>query len=92
MFTVPQIQTFVEVALCGSFTDTAKRKGVSQGAVSTMIGKLEENLGTELFFRNGARCSLTKAGETFLPYAIAIAENTEQGRQAVDALRSQAKR
>jgi len=92
MFTIAQIQTFVQIAQCGSFTDTAKRKGISQGAVSSMIAKLEENLGAELFFRDGARCSLTRAGTTFLPYAIEVVENVDKGVEAIKALRSYAKK
>lgn len=53
MFTLPQIQIFVAIAEIGSFTETAKQKGVTQGAASTMIGKLEQNLDAELFFRDG---------------------------------------
>ncbi len=44
-------------------------RGLSQGAISQQIQKLEAQLGVRLIERDSAGCSLTYEGRVFLPYA-----------------------
>jgi len=66
------IRCFVAVSDAQSFTGASKRLSRSQSAVSTRVQRLEELLGTELFFRNSRQVRLTAAGEQFLNYAIGL--------------------
>ncbi|WP_347265886.1 LysR family transcriptional regulator [Paracoccus sp. (in: a-proteobacteria)] len=64
-----QFRAFVAVAECGQFTRAAERLGLSQSAVSTLIGQLEENLGLRLFDRHTRLLRLTAAGSEALAVA-----------------------
>lgn len=90
MFTAVQLQTFVDAAESGSFAVTAAKRGVSPGAISNGIKYLETKLDAELFFRDGVKIKLTKAGEVFLPHAKRILEKTDAAIKAVHQVRSQA--
>ncbi|WP_219993107.1 LysR family transcriptional regulator [Chromohalobacter israelensis] len=48
-----------------SFTDAAERLGISKSAVGKSIARLEERLGTQLFYRSSRRISLTADGEAY---------------------------
>ena len=56
-------KAFFYVATYSSFSDAAKALYVSQSAVSQTIRKLEDELSTTLFVRNGQRIVLTPSGE-----------------------------
>lgn len=58
-----QLEYFVSVVECNSFTQAAKRCYVSQSAVSQQIRALEDELGHTLLERQGKRFTLTPAGE-----------------------------
>lgn len=58
-----QIQYFVAVVDCGSFTEAAEQCYISQSAVSQQIQALEKELGVSLLIRKKRRFSLTPAGE-----------------------------
>lgn len=60
-----QIQYFVAVVDCGSFTEAAEQCYISQSAVSQQIQALEKELGVSLLIRKKRRFSLTPAGEYF---------------------------
>lgn len=63
-----QIQYFLTVTECGSFTDAAEHLFVSQPAVSKQIRLLEKELGHQLFSRNSKTILPTRAGETFYDF------------------------
>jgi DNA-binding transcriptional LysR family regulator len=67
-----QLRYFSSVAETGSFTRGASREHVSQPSLSQQIGKLEQEVGTELFVRLGHSIKLTRAGKAFLPKAKSI--------------------
>ena len=54
------------VARTGSVTAAAASLGVTQGAVSQRVTRLEGRLGTAFFSRKSGRLSLTEAGEALL--------------------------
>lgn len=57
------------VAESRNFTRAAEATHVVQSALSQQIGKLERELGVDLFSRSSRRVELTAAGEAFLPWA-----------------------
>jgi len=71
------------IATHGSFTEAARRAGLSQPALSASIARLEEEMGARLFFRGAGGTRLTAAGEALLPRARAALAAVEDGRRAV---------
>lgn len=63
------LRTFVEIADCGNLTLAASRLNRSQSAISVQIRKLETELKTSLFVREGKGMSLSANGEKLLPAA-----------------------
>jgi len=59
-------KTFYDVAKCGSISKAAKETFSSQPAISKAIKKLEEELGTQLFYRNLNGVELTEKGKELL--------------------------
>ncbi len=57
------LQVFEAAARCGSFTAAGGELGITQSGVSRQVSDLEATLGVALFLRNGARLSVTPAGE-----------------------------
>lgn len=58
------LRTFRTLAQATNFSETGRRLGLSQSAVSRHIRALEEMLGVRLFERLGRRAVLTSAGRT----------------------------
>jgi DNA-binding transcriptional LysR family regulator len=56
------LSVFVEVASCASFSKAARALGTTTATVSRSIGKLEQELGSELLHRSTRRVSLSTAG------------------------------
>lgn len=63
MDTLALLPTFNAVADTGSFTEAARRLGLSRSAVSMQVSALEQQLGVTLFNRTTRAVSLTGAGE-----------------------------
>lgn len=59
---------FYEVAKYGSFSKTAEFTYTTQSAISKSIKKLEEELDTQLFYRNSNGIELTEEGRELLFY------------------------
>ena len=57
--------TLDAVARLGSFSAAANELNLTQGAISRQIQSLEEQLGTQLFLRNGRGVIPTQRGENF---------------------------
>jgi DNA-binding transcriptional LysR family regulator len=64
-------------------TRAAAKLNRVQSNVTTRIKQLEEQLGTDLFIRDGRRLVLTPAGETLLPYAERLLALADEARHAV---------
>lgn len=60
------LRTFVEIANCGNLTLAASRLNRSQSAISVQIRKLENELKTSLFVRDGKGMTLSQNGEMLL--------------------------
>ena len=67
-----QLATFDAVARLGSVSRAAEELHLTQPAVSTQIGLLEESAGTPLLARSGRGVRLTDAGELLAGYAARI--------------------
>ncbi len=78
------LQYFWGVAKDGNLTRTAARLRVSPSALSTQIRHLEDELGVQLFERQGRTLKLTEAGRMALGYAEDI---FARGRELVATLR-----
>jgi DNA-binding transcriptional LysR family regulator len=63
------IQIFVEVANCGSFSKAAAKLALTPSAVSISIQKLESALGTRLLTRTTRQLQLTSDGQAFFERA-----------------------
>lgn len=59
------LQAFETAARLDSFTAAAEELELTQSAVSRQIGKLEEILGSPLFYRERQKVHLTLAGESY---------------------------
>lgn len=66
---------FYEVALNESISSASKKLIITQSAVSKSIKKLEEELNTELFYRNSKGVKLTDKGKELLFYVEAAFNN-----------------
>jgi DNA-binding transcriptional LysR family regulator len=64
-----QLETFMVLARCGSFTRAAAELHLSQPAVSRHIQKLEQELGVTLLTRRRGRVELSQAGDRVRSYA-----------------------
>lgn len=66
------LRSFVLAENLGSFSAAALALHCSQSALSLRIKKLEEQLGSDLFYRNYHNLRLTSHGTLLLPEAIAV--------------------
>lgn len=66
------LRYFWAVAKVGNLTRAAEQLNVSQSALSIQIRKLEEQLGQDLFDRQGRRLILTEVGKITLDHADTI--------------------
>jgi len=62
---------------------------VVQSALSASVGRLEKELGVELFDRSKRQIALTPAGRVFLDHAREVMHAAHRARTAVDAFRDQ---
>jgi DNA-binding transcriptional LysR family regulator len=81
-----QVEHFLAVARCGSFTAAAQEVHVVQSALSASIRKLEAELGLPLFERTTRRVELTEAGRAMLPPAHRILADVIAARGEVTAV------
>lgn len=75
--------TFIVLAECRNFNQTARRLSVVQSTVSSRIKLLEDELGCQLCKRDKQGVSLTKIGEEFLDYAIKMVEMEEYLKEKI---------
>ncbi|QIS14500.1 LysR family transcriptional regulator [Nocardia arthritidis] len=78
-----QLEYFVAIVEHGGFTHAARALRVAQPSLSRAIGKLEKELGVELFHRVGRSAVLSNAGEL-------MADRARQVLRDLDALRAAA--
>ncbi len=81
--TLDELNAFVTVAEAGGFTKASTILHRSQPAISRRIEMLEKSVGTALFERNGRHISLTRAGQSLLPFAEEALAAVQDGYRAV---------
>jgi LysR family transcriptional regulator, regulator for bpeEF and oprC len=81
------IRIFVRVVESGSFSATARERGVRQPAISKHVAALEARLGAELIRRSSRTFSVTDAGRDFYESSVRLLEDfdaaTAQAKRAV---------
>jgi len=77
------LRTIVTAQRLGGFSRAAEALGRSQSAISQQLAKLEDQLGTVLFRRQGRQLAPTDAGEALLAYARRILELNDEAVSAV---------
>src|SRR5678816_537184 len=70
-----EINAFAAVADARSFTQGARRLGVSSAQVSKLVAKLEDRLGSRLLNRTTRDVSLTDTGRAYLERARVLLED-----------------
>lgn len=80
---IDHIQTYLEIANCGSFNRAARTLNVTQSTVSARIKALEEHMGRPLFIRAHTGIELTEAGRQFRSYATNMLRLWRQAHEAV---------
>jgi DNA-binding transcriptional LysR family regulator len=86
---IEQLYTFQEVVRLGSFSEVAKKLGLSQPAVSFQIQKLEQELGIRLIDRSQRALTLTGAGKRLLDFAEAVDTEREHLQYDLDQMRDE---
>lgn len=84
------METFIQVADSQSFSEAARRLGVSQPSVSRQISALEASLGVRLLQRTTRRLSLTEAGEIYYKKARQIQRDVIEAGNSVAAFKLEA--
>ncbi|MGU0887601.1 LysR family transcriptional regulator NmoR [Pseudomonas aeruginosa] len=77
------LEIFRAVAHEASVTRATQQLQRAQSNVTTRIRQLEEDLGVELFLRDGKRMSLTERGSEFLAYAEQLLALADEARQSM---------
>ncbi len=83
MDTLDGMRTFVEVAAVGSFSEAARRLGISKALASKYVGQLEERLGSRLLNRTTRKVSLTEVGRAYLARARVILDEVAELEESV---------
>jgi DNA-binding transcriptional LysR family regulator len=86
---IEQLYTFQEVARLGSFSEVAKKLGLSQPAVSFQIQKLEQELGIRLIDRSQRSLTLTGAGKRLLDFAETVETEREHLQFDLEQMRDE---
>jgi DNA-binding transcriptional LysR family regulator len=82
-WTPRDLDVFLVLAETGSFRRTAAQVHLSQSAVSGVIARLEDALGTRLFDRTTRSVHLTAAGQVFVEQAKLLNAQTHEAVQRV---------
>ncbi|PQV50686.1 LysR family transcriptional regulator [Paraburkholderia sp. BL21I4N1] len=69
-----QLEAFAAISSLRTTTAAAQRLGVSQSAVSRLLGQLEEDMGLSLFVREQGRLTPTREGDALLQDVETIVE------------------
>lgn len=85
-----QLQTFADVVETGSFSAAARRRALTQPAVSLRIRQLERHLGVVLVNRHGSRIRITPAGDVLYLESRRVRDAVLAATTALDQYRKKA--
>jgi DNA-binding transcriptional LysR family regulator len=80
-----KLTTFQSAALNLSFSEAANQLGYVQSAVTNQIKALEEELGAQLFDRNGRGVKLTSAGKQLLHYTHKLISLRDEAKLSISS-------
>lgn len=80
-----QIKYFRIIAETENISKAAQQLFIAQPSLSQTLKRLEDELGTPLFDRNGKKITLNKAGRIFLCYCNEITSSIENARLELEA-------
>ena len=83
---VDGIEAFVKIADLGSFAAAARELNISPSAVSKLVSKTEEELGTRLLNRNTRGLSLTQEGMMFLERSRVILDELTSAKEELSSI------
>lgn len=86
---IKELRYFKAIAELSSFSKAAVQLRIAQPALSRQMQKLERDLGTDIFLRQGRTISLTAAGRVLLGEVDQILRQLELTRLAVVGTTSQ---
>lgn len=69
---ITKYEVLLRAVDCGSLTRAAEEMGYTQSGISHMMKSLESEVGFPVLVRSRSGVSLTKGGETILPYIRTI--------------------
>jgi LysR family carnitine catabolism transcriptional activator len=81
--TIRQLEVFAVAARSTTFSEAAKRMGISQPTLSNMIAKIEEQLGLSLFDRTTRTLALTAEGERLAVVAQDLVRNFQASLRSI---------
>lgn len=84
---IQQIEYTIAVSKFRNFGQAAEHCFITQSTISTMVGRLEEELGILLFDRKTKPLTVTKEGETVIEQLEVIMSEIENLHQLVSALK-----
>jgi DNA-binding transcriptional LysR family regulator len=75
--TLQQLKYVIEIVLCGSINEAARRLYMSQPSLSKAVKELEKELSIDIFLRTSKGITLSTDGAEFLGYARQVVEQAE---------------
>lgn len=82
------INEFVAVTETQSFTNAAKRLGISTAQVSRQISALESRLATKLFHRTTRKVSVTEVGMIYFEHCRQVLDRLAEAERAISDLQT----
>lgn len=82
------MELFVSVSQTNSFSETARRFGISATAVSRTITDLEESLGVKLLLRSTRQVVLTESGQEYARQLDGILAHINEAQRSITAISS----
>ncbi len=84
--TLLQLEYFLRVATLQSISKAADELNISQSSLSTMMGKLEDELGYPLFERSGRNITITRYGQIVEKYSYILLNKVDDIQLEFDEL------
>jgi DNA-binding transcriptional LysR family regulator len=88
MYSWEGVTEFVAVAETESFTQAARRLGISTAQVSRQVSALETRLATKLFHRTTRKVLVTETGQTYFQHCRQLLDGLDEAERTVTALQS----
>ncbi len=86
MFGWDGVTEFVAVAETESFTEAARRLGISTAQVSRQVSTLETRLSVKLFYRTTRKVSITETGQIYYNHCRQVLDGLAEAERAITDL------